>query len=94
MAQEVGYFEDNIVYTEGPFVVTCVGSCSYRVEAEKKGGICTILPHISVNFHMKNRGTMLTCTTRENAHAQADYLNDLVSAGTIVNVDSEWQYQR
>lgn len=47
MAQIVGYFQNNVEYTEGPFVYSTIG----RVEVELKGHHCPVLCDPSI-YHM------------------------------------------
>jgi hypothetical protein len=49
MAQEVGYMDNNVTYTEGPFVIVYVNG--WRIEAELKGHKCPVLPDVSI-YHL------------------------------------------
>lgn len=46
MAQRVGYFENNVIYKEGPFVMTNAGG--WRIEVEQKGHQCPVMPSMTI----------------------------------------------
>ena len=102
MAQEVGYFDDNVVYAEGPFVFCNPCKNGYRVEvqnrASKSGAPC--LPDISIYKLLEMEGRV----REENGHyfhkthnkqeivQIVDYLNDLVKKGLIKEVNYNWVF--
>lgn len=85
MAQEVSYFEDNVTFSEGPFVLCNALGNGYRVEAEIKGAKCPALPDLTVHNIMTNELAWMGKTLdREAAARVVDLLNDMVRRGRIV----------
>lgn len=88
MAQEVGYFEDNVVFTDGPFVI--VEATGWRIEAELKGHRCPALPDTSI-FRVEEKLGMYGKThNRKLAERVCDLLNKMVQRGDIVLNDRGW----
>ncbi len=88
MAQWVGYYDDNIVYVEGPFVICGgpVGAKVGRIECEFKGHHTCVTPHASVR-------PLIDTKRRERVSKAAivDYLNSEAREGRIVcNKDGVW----
>lgn len=42
MAQEIGYHDDGVVFTEGPFVICNPLNNGWRIEAELRGAVCPV----------------------------------------------------
>lgn len=84
MAQEVGYFEDNVIYTEGPFVICNPLGNGWRIEVEAKGVNSPILPHSSIYDLMQKR---FKHWGKTNSRAEivriCDALNELVRKDEI-----------
>lgn len=55
MAQIVDYYEDDVEFTQGPFVAVRIGSSNLRVEVECKGHKCPILPDASIYEFARKR---------------------------------------
>ena len=94
MAQEVGYFKNNVEFIEGPFVIVSV-SDQWRIEAELKEHHCSVLPDDSIYpmireivhqlrpiARMLNWGTGLN-GTRDEAAKVCDILNARAKFGVI-----------
>ncbi len=88
MAQQVGYFEDNVTYREGPFVI--VNANGFRIECEVKGHICPAFPHLSISRLKDQLGYPQGKTDRETAAAMCDRLNGMVREGKIELVGTMW----
>jgi len=88
MAQVVGFFDNNVEYKEGPFVVCLSAMGSYpRVEAEKKGSHCPVIPDLSVLEYadgLRKQPEFKSC------EARVDHLNQLVREGKIVLRGDVW----
>jgi len=83
MAQFVGYFEDDVEFAEGPFVV--VDIFGYRIEVEYKGAKCPALPDVSIYRLREALGHPWGKTTnRDLAIKMCDELNALVREERIV----------
>lgn len=95
MAQVVGYWEDNVVYREGPFVVVELGDGDdYRVEVENKTSEkkTPCLPDSSIyfflNFSQRTRGRL------EEVTRTVDFLNQNVKNGCITCREGTWLRDR
>ena len=89
MAQIVGYFENNVIFTEGPFVL--VDACGWRIEVELVGHKCSVLPHISIYKIREQLGWGLGKTENmELAIRVCDQLNQMVRDGEIILKDNIW----
>ena len=91
MAQVVDYFEDNITYKEGPFVVTRLFGNDYntRVEVELVGHARPVLPHSSIyrlmsDLRLPPRGKL------QNVSRTVNKLNMMVEEEQIKLVNSWW----
>ncbi len=93
MAQFVGYFEDDVTYTEGPFVV--VNANGYRIEVENKKSEkkCPCLPPLDIytlcelynkTCHKNDDHTIIAATV--------DWLNQQVKDGVIVLNEKGYWY--
>lgn len=91
MAQIVGYWEDNVVFIEGPFVLVEAGG--WRIEVEDKGRDCPILPHLSIDRLLEANGMSwhkIPHQYVDQAKATVDWLNQAVRDGKIVLVGGTW----
>jgi len=89
MAQQVAYFANNVVYTEGPFVHSSIG----RIEVEMPGHHCPVLPDPSVYY-------LLDAERRDYHHGAKvgieklgpviDFLNQQVIMGRIQLKNRLW----
>ncbi len=85
MAQQVGYSENNVTYTEGPFVIVYAIS-GWRIEVELKGHVCPTFPHVSISYLQKrvNKNWPEGKTQDQKVASKwCDYLNKLVKNGQI-----------
>lgn len=55
MAQRVGYYENNVEYKEGPFVLCQYSGNHSRIEVEYKGHRCPALPAMSIYAYLNAR---------------------------------------
>lgn len=92
MAQTVGYFEDDVIYSEGPFVVVNSGR-GWRIEAELKGYHCPILPHLSIyEFLELNDLQAHKSSDKEKIEKSVDFLNANVCNGEIKLKGNHWEW--
>lgn len=95
MAQRVGYFENHVDYTEGPFVMVDING--WRIEAQNDhapNGAPT-LPHPSIYHYLEQNGLQAhkvrpTKEGEEQIAHSVNWLNDEVDAGNIVKIDGRW----
>ena len=88
-AQIVGYFEDNVTFTEGPFVAVCING--WRIEVELKGNNCPVLPDMSIYKMLKDaRGKEPGKTDWLECEANVNWLNEQVKRGRIVLNGKTW----
>jgi hypothetical protein len=89
MAQEVGYFENHVKYTEGPFVI--VDANGWRIEVELKEYHCPVLPEDTIYQLCKEKlGRRLAkFDHKSDAATLCDWLNQEVRQGSIV-LDNRW----
>lgn len=93
MAQSVGYFEDNVTFTEGPFVICNPLGNGWRIEVELKDGVCPILPDGSIYDLVKVRyGLAGKTNSHELITKICDDLNQLVKDNQIVLVGKSWRH--
>lgn len=89
MAQVVRYFEDNVTFKEGPFVI--VNACGWRIEVEHPGGKCPILPDISIyHWYKDNFGKHMGKFPIDEAEKICDTLNILVKTRKIYRIGNSW----
>jgi len=89
MAQCVGYYEDDVVYEEGPFVLVSAGG--WRIEAEVKGHKCPALPDLSIFRLIKNHfGDYQKSSNLKKVEERCDFLNKMVKSGDIVLDNGQW----
>lgn len=81
MAQKVGYWQDDVDYSDGPFVI-----CSFfgksRIEVECKGSRCPIVINSSIRALLLENGR-----TTEASNENVDWLNDQVVDDVIILSD-------
>lgn len=83
MAQEVHYFENDVIYEEGPFVMTQING--WRIEVELKGHRCPVLPMTSIYQMLKENGLYDGKTDdKEKVVKAVDWLNEQVRKGNII----------
>lgn len=85
MAQTVGYYQNNPVFTEGPFVI--VNANGWRIEVELKGHHCPVLPSTSIYRITEKLGLHGKTDDKEQAAMVCDALNSMVRASAIVLTD-------
>jgi hypothetical protein len=91
MAQKVDYYEDNVEYQGGPFVVCVLGPGNdFRVEVELKGHKCPVLPQSSIYEMMKEIDFDGRTNDLKKINLVVDALNAFVKTGRIVCVDGAW----
>lgn len=89
MAQQHGYGTNGEEFTEGPFVVVEAGG--YRLEAELKGHICSVLPDSSIYEFLRAYGMDIPKHWKFDViAAQVDFLNQKVKEGVITLRDGKW----
>jgi hypothetical protein len=84
MAQKVGYFENDVVFTEGPFVLVNVGGWRIEVWNGRDTGCNSVVPGASI-YRLKEQlgwpvGKM---TNTELAERVCNTLNEMVKSGKI-----------
>jgi hypothetical protein len=89
MAQEVGYFKDNVIYEEGPFVIVNAMFNGWRIECELKGHKCPVLPDWTI-YKLLDNWNCPGKTHKKEAVRICDMLNDQVILGKIVLKDRCW----
>lgn len=90
MAQQVSYFEDNVKYEEGPFVLTEIWG-DYRIEVEIDGQTCPALPASEIYALLDRHGFQSKKTYHRELIATAvDWLNLQAANGVIAKRDGRW----
>lgn len=97
MAQHVGYWDNHVVFKEGPFVLTNPMDNGYRVEVENKRNnppSCPTLPMPSVYKALKASGFDPHKTSnKQAAEAKVDWLNKQTKTGKcILGKEGVWQF--
>lgn len=91
MAQKVGYFQDDVVFEEGPFVMVYING--WRIEGEVVGNKCPALLMPSIYALLRKEGLYEHKTEDEDRVAKAvDWLNEQVRLGVIVLEGAVWRY--
>ena len=89
MAQHVRYFEDNVEFKEGPFVVVEING--FRVECELKGWHCPVMPDTTIYQFLRAHGLDASKHWKaEEIEKQVDFLNQKVKEGVITLRDGAW----
>lgn len=91
MTQIVEFFENDIVFKEGPFVISNPLGNGWRIEVEMKGHRCSVLPDLSI-YKLKEQQFGLKGKTMDQSRAAhvCDQLNAMVREGHIVLVGRSW----
>lgn len=86
MAKIVGFFQDHIAYSEGPFVLCSImGGSHYRLEAEMKGHHTSVFPEDSIYCLAFHEVLYIPANgTRAYSEPVVDWLNEQVRKGRIV----------
>jgi hypothetical protein len=93
MAQRIGYFEDNVTFTEGPFVMVNAGG--WRIEASngQEAGCNAVMPDLSIYRLAKDWGYEGKRSNPALMEPIVDRLNEWVREGKIVQRDTGgWYY--
>jgi hypothetical protein len=90
MAQIVHYWDNDVAYSEGPFVICNAMWNGWRVEVELKGHHCPVLPDISIYPVMKKLGLNGKTLDQDKAARVCDRLNEMVREGCIALVGNAW----
>lgn len=94
MAQHVGYFENNIQFSEGPFVVCKLMESGYRIEVEnpesRKG--CPCLPDSSIYGFAGTNNLPMVSNRLKDIEETCDILNKMVQLNMIQNLSNWWVY--
>lgn len=93
MAQIVGYYEDNVVFTEGPFVICNPHTNGWRIEVELKEYMCPVLPDLSISKPLLKLGMPGKTMDKALAERVCDTLNQMVRDGEIVLDDRLWVHK-
>lgn len=88
MAQIVGWGENNVMFTNGPFVIVNING--WRIEAELRGHHCPVLPGNSIYQIEKKLGLNGKTWDRELAAQVCDRLNQMARTGEIVLHENGW----
>ena len=94
MAQVIGYYENNVTFTEGPFVICNPLANGWRIEVELKGHHCPVLPDLSICRLMESHGWHGKTHDENKAADICDWLNGLVRCGSIVLYGNSWEAAR
>lgn len=94
MAQIIGYFEDDIVLTEGPFVICDPCGNGWRIEVELKGHKCPVLPDASIYRIEERLGLHGKTNNQKQAEMVCDTLNRMVRDGKIVLDGKIWVHKK
>lgn len=90
MAQVIAYSDNDVVFTEGPFVLCNPLGNGWRIEAELRGAKCPVLPDLSIYDLMKARGWRGKTLEYAKAAEMCDWLNAQVRAGRVVLNGAAW----
>jgi hypothetical protein len=89
MAQQVEYWQDNIEYLEGPFVVVNAGG--YRIEMELKGHCCPVQTTVLIDRYLaEHKFSCYKTNCLQTASDTVDWLNNKVKNGDIILVNGRW----
>ena len=90
MAQVIGYHENNVVFTEGPFVICNPMGNGWRIEVELKRHHCPVLPDASIYPIQKQFGLDGKTWNQSLAERVCDRLNQMVQDSLIILVGDQW----
>jgi hypothetical protein len=91
MAQRVGYFQDDVTFTEGPFVMVNANGWRIEVHNGEDHGCNCVMPALSIYALRKHLGYpegKFVCA--DEAATLVDRLNRMVRDGKIVKMGSQW----
>lgn len=94
MAKVVGYYEDDVVFGDEPFVLTNPLGNGFRIEAQIPAcGGTPCLPDVSI-YELLKKSPFGTGKWRdlETATKACDFLNEQVKKG-IIFLDHVWRYR-
>ncbi len=84
MAQVIGYFENDVTFEEGPFVICNPCGNGWRIEVEQKEYHCPVLPDMTI-YPIKDRlGMRYKTNDHSLAERVCDSLNEMVRNDQIV----------
>ena len=90
MAQAIEYYDNDVVLTEGPFVICNPHGNGWRIELELKGHKCPVLPDTTIYTIMHNLGLDGKTHNQKKVETVCDALNAMVKDGKIVLVGKCW----
>jgi hypothetical protein len=90
MAQIVGYYENDVKYKEGPFVICNPLGNGWRIEVELKGHYCPVLPDLSIYPIIRALGLNGKTHDKNLITRICDALNRMVADGEVVLVRKMW----
>jgi hypothetical protein len=90
MAQKVGYFEDNVVFTEGPFVMVNANGWRIEVSSGATQGCNCVMPHTSVYKLAGTLGYKGKSSDADHVAGIVDRLNSLSRTDHIVQTGNCW----
>lgn len=91
MAQVVGYYDDNVIFNEGPFVICNPLGNGWRIECEIQGSDTPTLPDSSI-YRLKRDVYGLNGKTMSRVEIErvCDGLNQMVRDGEIALEGKCW----
>lgn len=90
MAQIVGYYENDIIYTEGPFVM--VNANGWRIEVQSLVDSFSVCPNSFIYKLLDDQGLeRVKCNEKEKIEKSVDWLNKQVRKGTIIRGEWGWE---
>ena len=92
MAQIVSYWQNNVEFTEGPFVLVNING--WRIEVELKGHKCPVFLDSSIcEFCLLHNKPRRKTNNFQVARRTCDWLNEQVRHGKIVLKGRAWVAQ-
>lgn len=88
--QHVSYWQNDIEYAEGPFVVCDLPGQAYRIEAEMLDHHTSVYTHHSVYEVQRQLGMVGNTDNRTLVDGVCGVLNRMVTEGKIVRLGREW----
>ena len=91
MAQAVGYYDNDVTYTDGPFVLVNAMGNGWRIEVELKRHTCPVLPDASI-YRLLRSYKLQDHKSRDKTEIErsVDWLNNKVKDGSITEIDGWW----
>lgn len=90
MAQKVGYFQNDVVFTEGPFVMVNANGWRIEVSSGSDRGCNCIMPHRSIYELADSLGYKGKTPNTEHVAGIVDKLNEFTRTGRIVRTGDLW----